>query len=133
MSAPQQTSGPRVVQTQAAQPQPAGAAAASSAPGAPGLPMPRARSRNPRKRDVMMPAHVPASPAAPMASAPIPLPIPGSSQADGLSPSGGFKSRAQWRFAFGTHKPWARAAAHASRPFKALPRRKATPTARTAR
>jgi len=79
----------------------------------------------------MMPAHVPATAAARMASAPIP--IPGSGEPDGLSPSGGFKSKAQWRFAFGTHKPWARAAAHASRPFKALPRRKGAPSARTVR
>jgi len=55
----------------------------------------------------------------------------------GLSRTGGFKSKAQWRFAFATHKPWAREAAHktAGGPkvrYKRLPRRKGTPAARPA-
>lgn len=44
-----------------------------------------------------------------------------------------FRSKAEWRWAFATHKAWAHKAAHASRPFKSLPARKGGPTLRTAR
>jgi hypothetical protein len=52
-----------------------------------------------------------------------------------------FKSRAQWRWAFATHKPWARGKAHATEAarggprvgYRSLPTRTAKPTARTAR
>ena len=35
-----------------------------------------------------------------------------------------FRSKAQWRWAFATKKPWARRWAHGTPSFKALPRRK---------
>jgi hypothetical protein len=37
---------------------------------------------------------------------------------------GGFKSKAQWKWAFATHKTWAHKAAHKSRAYKTLPHRK---------
>lgn len=50
----------------------------------------------------------------------------------------GFKSKAQWRWAWATHKPWARKKAHETKGgkvtrYRRLPRRKGGPTARTAR
>lgn len=46
-----------------------------------------------------------------------------------------FASKAQWRWAFGTHQPWARRHAEATEVsrggYRALPRRKGRPTART--
>lgn len=35
-----------------------------------------------------------------------------------------FKSKKQWRWAFATHKSFAREWAHKSKPFKTLPKRK---------
>jgi hypothetical protein len=35
-----------------------------------------------------------------------------------------FRSKAQWRFAFATHKSWARRWAHETPSYRALPRRK---------
>jgi len=46
-----------------------------------------------------------------------------------------FASKAQWRWAFGTHQPWARRHAEATEVsrggYKALPTRKGRPSART--
>lgn len=47
-----------------------------------------------------------------------------------------FTSRAQWRWAYATHQPWAHDRAErnkVARPFKTLPARTGAPTARTLR
>jgi hypothetical protein len=41
------------------------------------------------------------------------------------------KSKAQWRFLFATHKPFARKWAHQTPSYKALPRRKGAGTGKT--
>lgn len=41
----------------------------------------------------------------------------------GLTKRGGYKSRAQWRWAFATRQPWAHDAAHKSRDYRRLPTR----------
>ena len=58
--------------------------------------------------------------------------------AKGAAPKGGFRSKAQWRWAFATRKPWARKAAHKTKGgprarYRRLPSRKGAPTARTLR
>jgi hypothetical protein len=40
--------------------------------------------------------------------------------------TGGFRSKAQWRWAYATHKSWARKKAHKTPSYHALPRRKGT-------
>ena len=50
----------------------------------------------------------------------------------------GFKSKAQWRWAWATHQPWARKKSHETSGgpkvrYRRLPKRKGGPTARTAR
>jgi hypothetical protein len=35
-----------------------------------------------------------------------------------------FASKAQWKWAFATHKTWSRRWAHSSGPYKTLPRRR---------
>jgi hypothetical protein len=60
------------------------------------------------------------------------------SRRGGGGSSGGFKSKAQWRWAYATHQPWARKKAHKTAGgkivrYRRLPARKGAPSARTAR